>query len=161
MNNVHSIVNQRHPLEDQLSEAQGVLPTQFYGTCRGSSPTEPCRRLIAVMLLDALRCYQGNYEAKQGARHQQFTEADAWIYSDKDDNTFSFTAVCDALEVDPETIRKDLLCWKEGRLAGENMRMIEHPAPPARRISTSRRVGGVKRTSPFAAARRIVRADAT
>jgi hypothetical protein len=61
MGNVLSIVNQTQPLEDEVLELQGVLPTQFYGARRGASAAEPWRRLMAAMLLDAVRCYQTKF----------------------------------------------------------------------------------------------------
>ena len=140
MGNIVSIVSQTDPLEDEFSGPQGVLPTQFYGARRDASETEPWRRLMAAMLVDAVRCYQTKFQSRQPAGHHEFVEARAWIFSDRDDGAFSFRAVCDALELDPETVRRGLAHWKERRLAGESMHMIRRPAPPVRQISASRRV---------------------
>ena|ERR1700730_16087357 len=139
MGNTISIVNQTDSLQSEFSEPQAVLPAQFYGARRGSSETEPWRRLMAAMLVDAVRCFQTKFQARQAAGHQEFAEARAWIFSDRDDGTFSFRAVCDALDVDPATIRNGLARWKERRLAGEKSHMIRRPAPSVRQISASRR----------------------
>ena len=143
MGNVLSIVNQKQPLEDEFLELQGVLPTQFYGARRGASATEPWRRLMAAMLVDAVRCYETRFQARQAAGRQESAEAQVWIFSDGDDGAFSFGAVCDALEVDPETIRRGLLRWKERRLAGEKPHMIRRPARPVRQISVPRRLAAL------------------
>jgi hypothetical protein len=108
-----------------------------------ASAAEPWRRLMAAMLLDAVRCYQTKFHARQAARHQEFAEARAWIFSDRDDGAFSFGAVCNALEVDPEIIRRGLSRWKERRLAGEKPHMIRLPAPPVRQISAPLRVAAL------------------
>jgi hypothetical protein len=147
MRNNASIATHTDPLEYEFSEPQCLLPAQFYAARRGASETEPWRRLMAAMLIDAVRCYQAKFQARQAAAHQRFEEAQAWIFSDRDDGTFSFRAVCDALEVDPQTIRKALARWKERRLAGESMRMIRRPAPPMRQTSASQRVAAFSGTS--------------
>jgi hypothetical protein len=130
-----SIINQVDPTEGEFSEAQAILPLQFYGARRGTSEIEPLRRLMVAMLVDAIRCFQTGFETRQPAKRQEFTEARSWIFSDADDGPFSFRTVCDALEVDPEAIRKGLARWAERRFAGEKQRMIRRSALPVRRIS--------------------------
>jgi hypothetical protein len=61
----------------------------------------------------------------------------SWIFSNEENGIFSFKAVCDALKVDPEGLRKSLVQWEERRLSGEKpRRMIRRlAAPMAKRIS--------------------------
>ena len=59
----------------------------------------------------------------------------SWIFSDADNGVFSFKAVCDALEIDPEAIRKELVRWKEKGLSGEKpLKIRRSPVPLAKRI---------------------------
>jgi len=113
MAEVPAIVKETEQLNDELSAAQPVLPLQFYGARRGAATIEPLRRLMVAMLVDAVRCFQTKFETRQQARRQDFAEVRSWIFSDEDNGVFSFKAVCDALEIDPEAIRKELVRWKE------------------------------------------------
>jgi hypothetical protein len=130
-----SIVNGADPMEGEFSESQAVLPLQFYGARRGTSEIEPVRRLMIAMLVDAVRCFQTKFERRQPGRRQEFAEVRSWIFYDVDDGPFSFRAVCDALEIDPEAVRKGLTRWAAERLAGAKPRMIRRPSLTAGRIS--------------------------
>jgi hypothetical protein len=113
-----------------------VLPLQFHGGRRGTATTEPLRRLMVAMLVDAIRCFQTKLEARQPAKRQEFAEVRSWIFSEEDNGFFSFTAVCDALEIDAQAIRKGLARWAEKKLAGDKPRwMIRRSAPAVKCIS--------------------------
>jgi len=136
MAEVLAMVNETDQL-DKFSAAEAVLPLQFYGARRGAATIEPLRRLMVAMLVDAVRCFQNTFEARQQARRQEFAEVRSWIFSDEDNGVFSFKAVCDALEIDPEAIRKELLRWEERRRSGlePRMKIRRSPVPLAKRIS--------------------------
>jgi hypothetical protein len=130
------IVNETEQFDVEFSQAGAVLPLQFHGGRRGTATTEPLRRLMVAMLVDAIRCFQTKLEARQPAKRQEFAEVQSWIFSDNDNGVFSFDAVCDALEIDPQATRKELVRWAEKKLAGNKPRwMIRRSAPAAKRIS--------------------------
>lgn len=136
MADVRAMINERNHLDNEFSQAEAVLPIQFYGGRRGTRRTEPLRRLMVAMLFDAVRCFQTKLESRQPARQQEFAEVQSWLFSDKENGPFSFKAVCDGLEIDPQAIRKELTHWQQQRLSGEKPRMIRRSAAPAaRRIS--------------------------
>jgi hypothetical protein len=99
--------------------------------------TEPLRRLMVAVLVDAIRCVQTKFAARRPSIREEFAEARSWIFSNEDSSVFSFQTVCDALEMDANAIRKCLVQWEEKRLAGEKLRMvIRHSSMSlARRIS--------------------------
>lgn len=131
-----AMVRETDQLDDEFSEAEAVLPLQFYGARRGATTIEPLRRLMVAMLVDAVRCFQTKFEARQQARRQEFAEVRSWIFSNEDNGAFSFNAVCDELKINPEAIRKGLVRWEEKMLSGEKPRMmIRRSAPVAKRIS--------------------------
>jgi hypothetical protein len=137
MNDRHTMVNKIDELDDEFLQAEAVLPLQFHGARRGASTMEPLRRLIVAVLVDAIRCFQTKLDARQPAKRQEFAEVRSWIFSDDDNGFFSFRAVCDELEIDPKAIRKRLVQWEKGKLAGEKPRlMIRRLTPVAKRIST-------------------------
>jgi hypothetical protein len=135
MADILSIVNQTEQIEGEFSQPQAVLPLQFYGARRGTSEAEPFRRLMVAMLVDAVRCFQSKFEARQPAKRQEFAEARSWIFSDEDGEPFSFRAVCDALQVDPKALRNGLLHWAANGASNGKLRMIRRAALPARHIS--------------------------
>ena len=113
-----TIVNYMEQFDDAYSQAGAVLPLQFhYG--RGTAMTDPVRRLMVAMLVDAIRCFQNKLGKRQLVKRQELAEVQSWIFSDKDNGFFSFGAVCEALGIDPKAIRKALVHWADKKLAGD------------------------------------------
>lgn len=125
--------------EDLSFRADAVMPAQFYPARRGSASVEPIKRLMAGILVDAVRCFQNNFEARHPSRRQEFSEARFWIFDNRGTGPFSFQSVCDALEVDQVALRNWIICWREKRRAGERQRMIRRPPVNIRRRMQSRR----------------------
>ena len=90
---------------------------------------------MTAMLVDAVRCFQTKAGARQPANRQEFAEVRSWLFSDDDDGLFSFRAVCDALAIDPKSIRAGLARWQEKRSADSKPRFIRRLALPMRRVS--------------------------
>jgi hypothetical protein len=113
------------PAGDELSfRADAVMPAQFYPARRGAASVEPIMRLMAGILIDAVRCFQRNFEARHSDRRQEFREAQFWIFDDKANGPFSFQCVCESLEIDPCGLREWILRWQKDRRSGEKQRMI-------------------------------------
>jgi hypothetical protein len=125
--------------EDLSFRADAVMPAQFYPARRGSASVEPIKRLMAGILVDAVRCFQNNFEARHRSRRQEFREARFWIFDDRGAGPFSFQSVCDALEVDQVALRNWIICWREKRRSGERQRMIRRPPVKIGRRMQSRR----------------------
>jgi hypothetical protein len=110
---------------DELSfRADAVMPAQFYPARRGAASAEPIMRLMAGILIDAVRCFKRNFEALRSDRRQEFREAQFWIFDDKANGPFSFECVCDSLEIDPRGLREWILRWQRDRRSGEKRRVI-------------------------------------
>src|ERR1700680_3444492 len=59
------------PAGDELSfRADAVMPAQFYPARRGAASVEPIMRLMAGILIDAVRCFQRNFEARHSDRRR-------------------------------------------------------------------------------------------
>jgi hypothetical protein len=122
-------VNETNQVDDEFSQAEGVLPLQFFGNRRDIRSIEPLRRLMVAMLVDAVRVFQTKIEARQPSTRQEFAEVQRWIFSDDETGLFSFRPMCEALEIDPQTIRNGLVRWKQKRLVAEKgQRVIRHSA---------------------------------
>ena len=122
-------------MEGVVSQSQAVLPLQFYGPRRGTLESEPRRRLMSAVLIDAVRSYQTKFKRYQSGRRQEFAEIQSWLFSGRDDGPFSFRAVCGESEIYPEAVRQGLTRWAAERVAGRKPPMIQRPSLPAKRIS--------------------------
>jgi hypothetical protein len=68
--------------------ANAVMPPQFYPPRRGSASVEPIMRLMGAVLIDAVRCFQRNFEAHHKNGRQEFKEAQFWLFYDNEDGPF-------------------------------------------------------------------------
>jgi hypothetical protein len=122
-------LNETNQVDEEFSQAEAILPLQFFSNRRGIRSIEPLRRLMVAMLVDAVRVFQTKFEARQPSTRQEFAEVRRWIFSDDESGMFSFKPVCEALELDPGTIRKGLVRWQQKRLvAGKPKMLIRHSA---------------------------------
>ena len=101
-----------------------VMPAQFYPPRRRSAAIEPIVRLMGAILIDAIRCFQRNFETHLASAQQEYREARFWIFDDNADGPFSFESVCAALEIDPRGLRDSILRWKRERQTGDKPRII-------------------------------------
>ena len=129
------ILKQSESPDSDFTQPEAVLPVQFYGPRRQASELQPVRRLLVAMLADAVRCFQSSFGATQSEKRLEFAEARGWIFADRNDGPFSFLTVCEALDLEPRTIRKNLSRWAQERAAGVKPRMIRYSTERARRIS--------------------------
>ena len=124
MADTFALVRDSDHFDNEFSGAEALLPVQFHGRRTPATAMEPLYRLMVALLIDATRSVQTKSDARQHARRQDCAEARSWIFSDNHRAVFSFKAVCEALDIDPNAIRKYLLQREEKRLAGDNPRRI-------------------------------------
>ena len=94
-------------LDRALLEDSGIVPAQFYPHRRGAAETDPIKRLMTAMLVDAVQCFQA--AERQTAKTKEMSEARTWIFGQYADFPFSFVNVCAELGVSPNRIRRQLL----------------------------------------------------
>lgn len=83
-----------------------VLPEQFF-TPAGIN--QPEKRLMEAVLGDALDCFQKGKRSNVSAHIRKLAEeAKAWFLSDESNWPFSFIAICHALDLNPDNIRKQI-----------------------------------------------------
>ena len=104
------------------AEFEGVLPQQFFESHRADGPSEPLKRLMFALLLDAVRCFRS-----ERLNPHLYSEAARWIFSTGKDESVSFVSVCQSLELSPDSLRKGLLEWR-GRQS-----MVRRARPPVAR----------------------------
>jgi len=127
-----------------LAELRGVaipemLTPHQWGDLHRSVERSPERRLLLAVLEDGLMCWmrvidEGPWAGKS-RRYRLCAEAEAWIFDD-DDGPFSFTMVCEHLELDAAYMRDSLRRWQREQRPAP--RRIRHHSGRMARVS----VGG-------------------
>jgi hypothetical protein len=72
-------------------------------------------RLMLAVLQDAVECFQEHVLAQYVWEKKLFQEAEEWILEKNSDWPFSFENICEALQLNPDYIRRGLLVWKEAK----------------------------------------------
>jgi hypothetical protein len=94
-------------LESMLFEDSGIVPAQFDPHRREAADSQPLKRLMTAMLVDAVQCFQAG--ERQSVETREMSVARTWIFGTYADFPFSFVNVCDELGVSPDHIRRQLL----------------------------------------------------
>jgi hypothetical protein len=85
---------------------------KVYEARNRSYDDEPLRNLRLAVLEDGIACFQ-TYFFKPSPKNEKLSrEAEEWIACDSDD-PFSFSDICESLEIDPQWLRKELFRWKQ------------------------------------------------
>jgi len=74
--------------------------------------------LMLAVLEDAIECFQLYILAKDKKGKELFRDAEEWILEKDRDWFFSFENICDVLGLNPNFLRRGLMCWKEAKLKG-------------------------------------------
>jgi hypothetical protein len=93
--------------DDILSQADIILPSQYFGSL-GSSRLSGEQRLMLAVLIDAINVLQSWKGSGNPRKRREFAEAAQWVITCGTRHPFSFDSVCDALEIDSELLRSRL-----------------------------------------------------
>jgi hypothetical protein len=109
----------------------------------GTGDLQPEKRLMFAILLDAVDCFQ-----EHAKDDRLFKETEEWIFEDDHEWPFSFINICQALDMDPEYLRKGLLNSRPRVILGANTRRLsERCFSKAARRSTFAVVSQIVRRS--------------
>jgi hypothetical protein len=87
-------------------------PSDFDGSFN-SRLLEPEQALMLAVLRSAIEDFEDSINERNGIEKQRFREAEEWILNTDTAWAFSFENICEALQLQPSSIRKRLLSWKE------------------------------------------------
>jgi hypothetical protein len=93
--------------DDILSQADIILPSQYFGAI-GSGGLSGEQRLMLAVLVDAINVLQSWQGGGSARKRRNFAEAAQWVNTRGTSHPFSFDSVCDALEIDSELLRSRL-----------------------------------------------------
>lgn len=138
-----------HPLEaNALFQPDTVLPLQYFERMRRNASPEGEKKLLLAVLADAVGCFQKYSLAYDKKGRARFEDAEHWIMDESDDGVFSFNAVCELLEIDPDYLRRGLLKWKEKQESSQclpvKVKGRQKTIPARRRAMNGTRERGVK-----------------
>jgi len=102
-----------------------LAPAQFYDLIRRRNIFDGETRLVLAVLEDAIRCYLKNMHATRPRARAQFAEVEQWIEADPaPGQVFSFTRICDVLDVDPGFLRAQIKLLSPADLPTKHLRSV-------------------------------------
>lgn len=102
-----------------------LLPEQLYDRA-AASPVQGERKLMAAVLLDAVRSFALHVGSPTPQGAKVFREAHEWIFQDDFSWPYSFRNICSFLNVDPKRLRDRLTgVARSGLGSGEQRRLAE------------------------------------
>ncbi len=114
--------------EERLSllfEPDILLPTQFFAQLKRKRYKCGEHRLLVAIIQDAVECFQKHLHAADSKRRQLYLDSEAWVSAEDDRGPFSFTSVCDLLEMNPDYVREGLFHWRERERGRYRARQLE------------------------------------
>lgn len=103
-------MGQRNHMADQsdsFAMSDLILPSQFFEVV-GKSRFSSEQRLMLAVLADAINILHDWRGSLSIRKRRMFAEAAHWVMTRSNNVPFSFDNVCDALEIDPEALRRRL-----------------------------------------------------
>ncbi len=88
-----------------------MLPVQFYDALRRKHELEGEKLLMFAVLEDGVETYMKKLNSPTRRGQNRFREAQEWIEREDKQWLFSFDNVCEALDIDPEYMRRGLKRW--------------------------------------------------
>ena len=136
----------------RLFEPDTILPSQFSDRVNLGHSSYPEKRLMLAVLEDAVATFQRYVDARDRRGQRLHREAEEWFQSDENEWPFAFVNICNALEIEPEYLRRGLDAWKQRQLKkGEEngARVYRFPfrRVNGRRHSISVRSDGLRETA--------------
>ena len=143
-------MDRKTQMSDLLSHSDALMPSQFYGN-RKDFPPE--KRLCLAVLEDALRVLVKGIKVYNGnSQSRMVQDARDWIAADRGDYPFSFTWVCQMLDLDADRLRHQIL-----DAAGDGMRIPRRKSNNGRRVPITPDLRQKRRSTDREAKRRIRR----
>ena len=97
---------------------------EFWSRSTPKDSVQPEKDLMIAVLADAIEDYK-KYLAADSPR---FRQAQDWLFVDDADRLFSFTSICEILDLSPTRIRRQLLTWRRhGDDCGNRHDMVTRP----------------------------------
>ncbi|RMD82648.1 MAG: hypothetical protein D6815_08705 [Candidatus Dadabacteria bacterium] len=96
-----------------MIEPDTMTPSQFFDRVFTETTMVPEKRLMLAVLEDAIASFQRNFiQCTDDSDELHDDDVEAWLESDDMSWPFSFASICQALNMEPEYLRKGLRNWR-------------------------------------------------
>lgn len=95
-----------------MVEPDTMTPSQFFESVFAESSLVPEKRLMLAVLEDAIASFQRNFIQSRSTDDSNDCEVEVWLDSDDMSWPFSFASICQALDMEPEYLRRGLQSWR-------------------------------------------------
>ena len=111
---VFAVDEPRRDIEDRVAstfQPDTLLAAHYFELLRRKA-LEPEKKLMLAVLEDAVACFLRYATARDGRKRAIFREVKDWIRKEDPDWLFSFENVCEALDLNPNYVRRGLFSCK-------------------------------------------------
>ena len=112
-------MQEKETLDERLSGLfvpDTLLPIQYFEAMRRKHLLSGEKRLVLSVLEDAVECFMKCIDSSSRKGQRLFRDAEEWINLKDKKWVFSFDNVCEALDIDPDYLRRGLREWKMRQL---------------------------------------------
>lgn len=96
-----------------MVEPDTMTPSQYFERIFTESTLLPEKRLMLAVLEDAIASFQRNFIQQRGTSETEDFDVETWLDSDDMSWPFSFASICQALDMEPEYLRRGLKTWRD------------------------------------------------
>jgi hypothetical protein len=96
-----------------MVEPDTMTPLQFFDRALTESTLVPEKRLMLAVLEDAIASFQRNFIQARHNHDADDCDVESWLESDDMSWPFSFASICQALDMEPEYLRRGLQRWRD------------------------------------------------
>jgi len=96
-----------------MVEPDTMTPLQFFDRALTESTLVPEKRLMLAVLEDAIASFQRNFIQARHSHDGDDYDVESWLESDDMSWPFSFASICQALDMEPESLRRGLRSWRD------------------------------------------------
>lgn len=101
-----------------------VIPVQFYDLIRRSAFLDGETRLVFAVLEDAVRTYLRLRDSSRRRDRIEFAEVERWFEARTGNVPFSFYYICEVLELEAESFRRQLRVLPQNALPTKQIRSV-------------------------------------
>jgi len=117
-----------------IVEPMIVLPDQLRRQARCGARESSAHRLMLGILEDAVHLYPKAFDPNSRLTRRQRRELIGWFASNDRRWLFSFERICEALDIDADSLRRrlDVLAGRDGTIFARTQSSVGGSAPPER-----------------------------
>lgn len=115
-----------------LFEPDVLITDQLVAASRRRSALSNEKRLMLAVLENGLDYYRRYIRATDRAGRTLHTEAAEWIASTNRDDIFAFESICEALDINPDYLRRGIVSWRARLLSADDSNTSVDSIEPVR-----------------------------